>query len=280
MNVGGTQSSDEIVKQIVEENSISASCSNFYSNYVDFVFQNWKNGVGQTVSSPITVSSHSTYDAVFIAKPSNSVENVSSPSQIGRVITITWTDNPNSNVTEYQIWRTVKHNGIQGNPELLATINSGVETYTDNEYIKTQSMEDVLQYDVRAKYTSSDSYIIGDYSDPDWMMIYGAEVRVASDNNKELIKLAMELPTEYSINNYPNPFNPTTKIKYQLPQDDFVTIRVYDVLGNEVANLVNKMRQAGYYEINFDGSSLSSGIYIYALQTNNFSLSKKMLLIK
>ena len=90
----------------------------------------------------------------------------------------------------------------------------------------------------------------------------------------------MELPTEYSINNYPNPFNPTTKIKYQLPQDDFVTIRVYDVLGNEVANLVNKMRQAGYYEINFDGSSLSSGIYIYALQTNNFSLSKKMLLIK
>jgi hypothetical protein len=97
-----------------------------------------------------------------------------------------------------------------------------------------------------------------------------------------------ETPLEYSINNYPNPFNPTTTINYQLPQDRFVTIRVYDMLGKEVAILVNENKSAGYYKVDFNASRLSSGVYIYVITANNpsagsgrsFIQSKKMLLMK
>jgi hypothetical protein len=80
--------------------------------------------------------------------------------------------------------------------------------------------------------------------------------------------------------NYPNPFNPSTTIKYTLGERSAVTLKVYDVLGNEVANLVNTNQEAGKYSINFDASSLSSGLYIYTLNTGNFTSSKKMMLLK
>jgi len=80
--------------------------------------------------------------------------------------------------------------------------------------------------------------------------------------------------------NYPNPFNPTTKIKYELPSDSFVTIKVFDVLGHEIKTLINSQQVLGYYEINFDGSSLPSGIYFYRIQAGNFVQTKKMILMK
>ncbi|MCU0331783.1 MAG: T9SS type A sorting domain-containing protein [Ignavibacteriaceae bacterium] len=80
--------------------------------------------------------------------------------------------------------------------------------------------------------------------------------------------------------NYPNPFNPSTTIKYTLGERSAVTLKVYDVLGNEVANLVNTTQEAGQHSVNFDASSLSSGLYIYTLNTGNFTSSKKMMLLK
>ncbi len=80
--------------------------------------------------------------------------------------------------------------------------------------------------------------------------------------------------------NYPNPFNPSTTIKYSVPEKGNVTIRVYDMLGAEVATLINVTQEAGSYEINFDASKLSSGIYIYRLNAVTVSLSKKMMLLK
>jgi hypothetical protein len=88
-------------------------------------------------------------------------------------------------------------------------------------------------------------------------------------------------PIAFSLEqNYPNPFNPSTKIKYSIPNSEFVTLKVYDVLGNEVATLVNEEKSAGSYEVNFNASQLSSGIYFYKLQTGNFAETKKMLLLK
>lgn len=90
--------------------------------------------------------------------------------------------------------------------------------------------------------------------------------------------------------NYPNPFNPTTKIKYAIPLVDspllggagggFVTLKVYDVLGNKVATLVNEYKPAGNYELDFDGGNLPSGIYLYRLTALNFSQTRKMILEK
>jgi hypothetical protein len=86
---------------------------------------------------------------------------------------------------------------------------------------------------------------------------------------------------------YPNPFNPITNISFYIPDFGFVSLKVYDVLGNEIAALVNEEKPAGSYEVQFDGSSLSSGIYFYQLrtmpvgrQTEKFSSVKKMILLK
>ena len=90
-----------------------------------------------------------------------------------------------------------------------------------------------------------------------------------------------EIPEKFNLEqNYPNPFNPTTAINYQIIKNDFVSIKVYDVLGNEVATLVNEEKPAGSYIISFDASTLSSGTYFYKLQAGNFIQTKKMVLMK
>ena len=80
--------------------------------------------------------------------------------------------------------------------------------------------------------------------------------------------------------NYPNPFNPVTKIIYSLPKQDFVTLKVYDMLGKVIATLVNEEKSAGIYEVEFDGSNLSSGVYFYEIQAGNFFETKKLMLLK
>jgi len=80
--------------------------------------------------------------------------------------------------------------------------------------------------------------------------------------------------------NYPNPFNPVTTIHYQLPADGMVTIKVYDIIGREVKTLVNDFKTKGRYEINFDASGLSSGIYIYQIISGSYKALRKMLLTK
>ncbi|RPI12816.1 MAG: T9SS C-terminal target domain-containing protein [Ignavibacteriae bacterium] len=94
-------------------------------------------------------------------------------------------------------------------------------------------------------------------------------------------KISNEIPVTYSLfQNYPNPFNPVTTIKYALPKDAELSLKVYDVLGNEVAVLFNGFRRAGYYEDVFDASGIASGIYFYKLISKDFTDIKKMILIK
>ncbi|MBK7229586.1 MAG: T9SS type A sorting domain-containing protein [Ignavibacteriales bacterium] len=80
--------------------------------------------------------------------------------------------------------------------------------------------------------------------------------------------------------NYPNPFNPSTIISYSIPQNSFVTLKVYDVLGNEVSTLVNETKSAGRYDVRFDASGLSNGVYFYTIKADNFNSTKKMIFMK
>ena len=80
--------------------------------------------------------------------------------------------------------------------------------------------------------------------------------------------------------NFPNPFNPSTNIVYSVPADGNVTIKVFDVLGNEVSTLVDGEKPAGSYELVFDAAGLPSGIYFYSLSTGNFLSTKKMILLR
>ena len=90
-----------------------------------------------------------------------------------------------------------------------------------------------------------------------------------------------QLPTELKLyQNYPNPFNPSTVISWQLPVSGHVSIKVYDILGNEVAALVDDNLSAGNYEIEFDASQLSSGVYFYSLSAGDFHQTKKMIVLK
>lgn len=97
---------------------------------------------------------------------------------------------------------------------------------------------------------------------------------VESDNNNTL-------PSGYALSqNYPNPFNPATRINYSLPQSGNVTLNVYNMLGQKVASLVNEYKSAGNYSAVFNSSNLSSGTYIYTIRVNDFTSSKKMMLVK
>jgi hypothetical protein len=87
--------------------------------------------------------------------------------------------------------------------------------------------------------------------------------------------------SEFSLEqNYPNPFNPSTKIKYQIPKSSFVTLKVYNLLGKEIATLVNAEKPTGIYEIEFNAHDLPSGIYFSKLQAGDFVETKKMVLMK
>ena len=88
-------------------------------------------------------------------------------------------------------------------------------------------------------------------------------------------------PAGYSLShNYPNPFNPSTTIKFELPKSSVVRLSVYDILGREVAVLVNERREAGVYEVKFDGSNLASGVYFYRLTAGDFVSTKRMLVLR
>jgi plastocyanin len=80
--------------------------------------------------------------------------------------------------------------------------------------------------------------------------------------------------------NYPNPFNPSTKINFVIPQESFVSIKVFDVIGNEITTLVNEVKQAGEYEVDFFADKQTSGVYVYQLRADNFIQTRKMILLR
>lgn len=96
-----------------------------------------------------------------------------------------------------------------------------------------------------------------------------------------VIEISGTVPSEYSLEqNYPNPFNPTTNINFSISTSEFVTMKIYNALGQEVATVVNEFLNAGSYNVNFNAEYLASGMYIYKITTNSFVSTKKMLLLK
>lgn len=102
-----------------------------------------------------------------------------------------------------------------------------------------------------------------------------------SVNYSDVIAVVIEMPIDYALGqNYPNPFNPITKIKYSVPQSGLVTISIYDLTGQEVAKIVNEVKEAGNFEVDFNSVGLSSGVYFYKMTSNSFSQVKKMSILK
>lgn len=115
--------------------------------------------------------------------------------------------------------------------------------------------------------------VINYWGDPSLKLKYDPTVNVEEP--------ITELPEDFFLfSNYPNPFNATTVIKYQIPSQTNVTLKIYDVLGREVATLVEEQKQAGRYEVGFTENYLTSGIYFYTLRAGNYTQTKKMILLK
>lgn len=121
----------------------------------------------------------------------------------------------------------------------------------------------------------------------DGSTIYLALARVSGTKENSLTKTGTsvedvnQLPSDYSLSqNFPNPFNPTTNILYSIPKEGFVKIVLYSITGEKIQTLVNENKQAGVYQLSFDGSKLNSGVYLYQITSNGFAQTKKMTLIK
>lgn len=112
-------------------------------------------------------------------------------------------------------------------------------------------------------------------------VLNGWGIRLNGQTVTGIQNVTTELPGKYELSqNYPNPFNPSTTIKFVIPQSEIVSLKVYDIVGREIATLVNGKLNAGVFEYNFNASALSSGVYFYKLETGGFSEIKKMLLVK
>jgi hypothetical protein len=128
---------------------------------------------------------------------------------------------------------------------------------------------------------SGKNILLRDYSGVEIKLSAGEKFVINNPAIERLEIKDMQLPVEYSLmQNYPNPFNPSTTIKFGIPEKTNVQLEIYSLLGERVAQPINSVLEAGYHEINWDASHLSSGIYIYKLITNNFTSVKKMIFMK
>ncbi len=267
-------------------------------NRIENTFKFWiNNKTLNTVKTALATfypNDHTTYTAHFNAKPLHP-DYLYAGGEVGQPVRLTWQTHPHSNVT-YEIWR--KIDAGKGTPSqpplLLSSLPRATTSYTDYAYTNTDGYtDDLVWYDVRSKFSLNNTQ-----SDPWWVAAFATD---GSGGGLPLPKIAqgedlnimeMSVPTNYQITSYPNPFNPTTVIKYALPNATHVTIKIYDLLGQEIITLVDEAQENGYRSVEWNGtnnagSTVASGIYIYRLsgvnlQNSNdrFGQTKRMLLIK
>jgi hypothetical protein len=111
--------------------------------------------------------------------------------------------------------------------------------------------------------------------------VYGTILKTTNGGSVFVNNNSLVVPEGYELfQNYPNPFNPSTTIEYSISKESRVSIIVYDITGREIETLVNEVKRAGYYTVQFNASRLSSGIYFYRITSGDFVQTKKMVLIK
>ncbi len=147
-------------------------------------------------------------------------------------------------------------NGVTYSSDLGSTWNP------DTIGIGTTAIRSILQY-------APGKYLLGTYEG-----VYSSGL--LNENEEKIIK-----PSVFSLSqNYPNPFNPVTIIKYEIASGNFISIKVYDILGKEIQTLINEYKPAGSYKVNFVGNNLPSGLYFYRINAGNYSAVKKMILLR
>jgi hypothetical protein len=143
-------------------------------------------------------------------------------------------------------------------------------TAMHKELLKTKKYQDMSGNNIN----HPNDYLARWYAQYISGMLINESVSGVTDNDKQI-------PGKYTLyQNYPNPFNPETEIKYSIPEAAKVTLKIYNLLGEEVATLVNSEQNAGTYKVHFNASSLASGVYLYKIQAGSFISAKKLILLK
>jgi len=222
-------------------------------------------------------------------------------------IGMTWTAQPTTGIPNiYSILFTDSLNGIAGGSSGLAYTNSSGSNWIINTGVMgSGNITGVAVKGTQELWFARGSSIYYTPNDSVWSLVYTqtgtynhlARTMTPSNNNIWAVrsnggiskytypigikKIRTEIPNSYSLyQNYPNPFNPSTTIKFDVPFTSYVIITVYDVNGRGVTKLIDEKLTPGSYETKFDASNLSSGMYFYKLETNGFSETKKMILVK
>ena len=170
----------------------------------------------------------------------------------------------------------------QATGNVLCTFKS--KTFNSSKvsaYNRLPSLLDVKKFGsgtVRAKITITTNIDSAKFA---LMKSYSNIDQTAGPNIQSLDIQPVDIVTTYALGqNFPNPFNPTTTIAYQIPKDGRVTIKIFDITGREVTTLVDEFKSSGQYSVKFDASRLSSGIYFYSIRSGDYNAVKKMSLIK
>jgi len=248
----------------INESSIYVNSLNFAAQSND-LYAMWKDGSNNYLK-------YRQYDAAPFAPTNYSVSAYQSGTNYYPRLTWSLNNEPDvrGNSTDaYKIERRTRPlNGNWSSWSELANLSGTTSSYIDYTINNASGGDREAEYRITAKdigdNTSSTQSVIIEYGQNilDKMKINGMVSNYALDQN------------------YPNPFNPATKISYSIKEEGLVTLKVYDVLGKEVATLVNENKAVGNYEVDFNASQLPSGMYIYKIQSGNFSDVKKMLLMK
>jgi hypothetical protein len=180
----------------------------------------------------------------------------------GRNVNISWVTISENNNTGFEVMRaSVDKNGAEGNYTTQGFVKGNGTTTQQKTYSFSDNNLNTGKYKYKLKQIDNNGNF--EYFDLNGFVEIG-------------------MPNKYSVSqNYPNPFNPTTKIDFELPADSKVTMIIYDISGREVTKVLNnEFRNVGYHTADFNASNFSSGIYFYRLTADNFSVTKKMMLIK
>ena len=284
--------------------SVEPSQISVYSwNYVDLSSLNVPVNAGTDYHIVLSNSFGNDFSVFY---DNNSIDNRSSKYEAALVVGYEWNA---FSTGDFRLRTVVSTNQSLLPVELIsftaAPINDGVllewQTSTEvnnfgfqvqrtiiNSKLKIKNWEDVGFVQGSGNANSSKSYSFTDATPPSGMVQYRLK-QIDNDgkyNYSDIVEVNVETPTQFALEqNYPNPFNPTTTIKYSVPKiinhkSSIINLKIYDILGNEVATLVNENKAPGNYEVNFDGSNLSSGVYFYRLETGSFTSVKKLMLIK
>jgi len=181
------------------------------------------------------------------------------------VVTLKWSTATEVNNYGFEVERTEWMNGCMNEWKQIGFVAGSGNSNSVKEY----SFTDIPNHLSIQPYNHSFQYRLKQI-DNDGTFAYSKEIEV--ENLR---------PSTFDLRqNYPNPFNPTTVINYQLPENAFVTLKIFDVTGNEVTTLINESKEAGYYSVTFTPANIASGVYVYQLKAGNFLSTKKLLLMK